>query len=77
MADKIKAPAKEQNGYLGMESSGTEIGITISYWKDEISILKWKQHAEHLIAQQYGRDKWYAAYITRFCKVERDYSFYL
>ena len=61
MADKIKAPAKEQNGYLGMESSSTEIVITVSYWKDEISILKWKQHAEHLIAQQYVRDKWYTA----------------
>ena len=60
-----------------MESFGTEIGLTISYRKDEISILKWKQHAEHLIAQQYGRDKWYAAYITRICKVERDYSYYL
>ena len=75
MADKIKAPAKEQNGYLGMESSSTEIGITMSYWKDEISILKWKQHAEHLIAQQHVRDKWYAAYLTRICKVERDYSY--
>ena len=44
-----------------MESSSNEPGITMSYWKDEISILKWKQHAEHLIAQQYVRDKWYTA----------------
>ena len=75
MADKIKAPAKEQNGYLGMEYSGTDIAITKSYRKDETSILKWKQHGKHLIAQQYGRYKYYAAYITRICKVERDYSF--
>ena len=60
-----------------MESFGTEIGLTISYRKDEISILKWKQHGEHLIAQQYGRNKWYAAYIARICKVERDYSYNL
>ena len=40
MADKIKAPAKEQNGFLNMEYFGTDIVITKSYRKDEISILK-------------------------------------
>ena len=58
-----------------MESSGTEPGLTKNYREHEISILKWKQHGEHLIAQQYGRNKWYAAYIARICKVERDYFF--
>ena len=28
-----------------------------------------------MTAQQLGKEKWYAAYTTRICKVERDYHF--
>jgi len=66
--------AAAQPGYLGVESAP---GITISYWKDEMSILHWKQHADHRLAQIKGREQWYLAYTTRVCKVERDYSFKL
>ena len=32
-------------------------------------------YAEHRVAQQRGRSDWYAAYVTRVCKVERAYDF--
>jgi heme-degrading monooxygenase HmoA len=66
--------AKEQEGYLGIESARSEIGITVSYWKDLDSIRKWKMNAEHRIAQEKGRKIWYKSYKTRICLVERDYS---
>lgn len=75
MAEQMERLVKEQPGYLGLEYAGNEIGITISYWKDEESIRNWKQQADHLIAQQKGKEKWYAAYKIRICKVERDYDF--
>jgi len=28
-----------------------------------------------LIAQQQGRNRWYDSYMTRICRVERDYAF--
>jgi heme-degrading monooxygenase HmoA len=77
MATLMEQLAMEQPGYLGMETASGETGITISYWKDETSILKWKQHTEHLVAQSLGKEKWYQAYTTRVCKVEREYSFAL
>jgi heme-degrading monooxygenase HmoA len=67
--------AKEQDGYLGIESAKQEIGITVSYWKDLESIRKWKMNAEHLMAQEKGRKEWYQNYKTRICLVERDYEF--
>ena len=75
MADRMLELAKEQEGYLGIESAREEIGITVSYWRDLDSIRKWKMNAEHLIAQEKGRKEWYQNYKTRICLVERDYEF--
>jgi heme-degrading monooxygenase HmoA len=75
MAVKMVELAQQQPGYLGVETARNETGITVSYWKDLQSIKQWKQHADHLIAQQLGRQKWYEAYKTRICLVERDYDF--
>lgn len=75
MAQRMVELATSQPGFLGMESARQEVGITISYWENLEAIRNWKQHAEHLIAQQLGRERWYAAYKTRICKVEREYGF--
>ena len=75
MADKMVALAQEQPGYLGHESAREEIGITVSYWENLEAIRNWKQQIDHLVAQQKGREIWYASYKTRICKVERDYGF--
>lgn len=67
--------AQEQPGFLGVESARSGLGITVSYWESLDAIRAWKQQAEHRIAQQTGRDRWYESYKTRICKVERDYGF--
>ncbi len=75
MAGRMEELAREQPGYLGFESARTELGISVSYWKDVDSIIQGKSNAEHLLAQQLGKEKWYSAYHIRIAKVERDYSF--
>ncbi|MFY9308189.1 MAG: antibiotic biosynthesis monooxygenase [Bacteroidia bacterium] len=67
--------ARQQEGFLGMESARAEIGITVSYWADLESIKKWKENTEHLAAQEAGKNKWYSSYKVRICKVEKDYGF--
>jgi len=74
-ADRMEILAKEQDGFLGLESARENIGITVSYWKDLESIKKWKMNAEHIEAQNKGRAVWYKNYKTRICLVERDYEF--
>ncbi len=76
MADRIFALAQAQPGYLGAETTrdASGLGITVSYWSDEASILAWKQVSEHLIAQKMGIERWYAHYALRVAKVERAYS---
>jgi heme-degrading monooxygenase HmoA len=68
--------AQQQDGYLGVESTrdADGFGITVSYWRDEAAIIKWKANAEHLIAQQYGHERWYEHFELRVAKVERAYG---
>ena len=74
MAQQMESLAKQQPGYLGFEAARDGLGIAVSYWQDETSILAWKNVAEHQLAQKVGRDKWYSDYTTRICKVEREYN---
>ena len=76
MSDRMVELAVQQLGYLGAESvrNADGFGITVSYWQDEASIVAWKRHAEHRIAQETGQTRWYEHYETRVAKVERAYS---
>lgn len=47
--------------------------IAISYWESEEHIRKWKQNAEHLVAQEKGRSKWYKSYTVEVLEVVRAY----
>lgn len=75
VATKMVELATTQQGFIGVESARNEIGITVSYWEIIDAINNWKNNAEHLIAQQLGKDVFYQSYTTRICKVEREYSF--
>lgn len=85
MAVKMETLAKQQKGFLGIESARNDtstalsagVGITVSYWQTLEDIKNWKQHSEHLLAQQKGRNQWYNRYHVRICKVEREYDFRL
>lgn len=71
--------ARQQPGYLGMESArgdgGKGLGITVSYWQSMEDIRSWKMNLDHRVAQKRGKDLWYSNYKVRISKVERDYSF--
>lgn len=75
MSDKMMQLAAAQPGFLGVETARNEVGITVSYWDSLDAIKNWKQHAEHTVARDRGRDIWYQQYKVRICKVERDYGF--
>jgi heme-degrading monooxygenase HmoA len=74
MSDRMVELVSKQDGFLGFESAREELGITVSYWKDEASIKNWKANLEHLKAQKLGKEIWYQQYKIRIAKVERDYE---
>ncbi len=75
MSQQMEDLAKQQKGFLGLESARDEIGITVSYWKSLADITLWKQNTDHLLAQQKGIKYWYSHYKVRICLVEHEYDF--
>lgn len=75
MAQTMENLAKQQPGYIGIESAKSQIGITVSYWKNLEAIKNWKANLDHQMAQKLGRKEWYTWYKVRICKVEREYEF--
>lgn len=74
MAERMFELAAQQPGFLGVESARSQLGLTVSYWKDAESIRQWKANLEHREAQKQGREKWYAEYRVRIARVEREYG---
>ncbi len=72
MAELMDRMAKEQPGYLGIESARSGLGITVSYWASPEAIKAWKENLQHALAQQRGKEVWYSSYRVRICKVERE-----
>ncbi len=75
MANQMEALAKQQPGFLSVESARETVGITVSYWESLDAIAKWKANTDHLFAQRKGRSDWYKQYKVRICLVEREYGF--
>ncbi|MBX9581661.1 MAG: antibiotic biosynthesis monooxygenase [Gemmataceae bacterium] len=76
-AARMEELARQQPGFLGVESArGPDgLGITVSYWESEDAVRAWGRHAEHLLAQRAGRDRWYERFSLRVCRVEQARSF--
>lgn len=75
MSNLMMKLATEQDGFLGIETTQDNIGITISYWRDLESIRKWKENEQHTIARNKGKSLWYKNFTTRIALVEKEYSF--
>ena len=75
-ADRMVALAREQPGFLGLESvrDAGGLAITVSYWSSEEAIVNWRQNAEHRVAREQGRERWYEWFALRVAKVERAYG---
>jgi heme-degrading monooxygenase HmoA len=76
MAARMVELGTSFDGFLGIESvrGADGLGVTVSYWRDEASILAWKRDEEHQKAQRGGKESWYEQYEVRIAKVERAYG---
>jgi heme-degrading monooxygenase HmoA len=76
MAQAMDDLARQQPGYLGIESARDALGfgITVSYWTSLDAIRAWRENVEHRAAQTLGRERWYRAYSLRVCEVRRAYG---
>ena len=75
MAAEMKELAFSKYGCLDFVSvTENDEEIAISYWDTMQQISDWKNDPQHMLAQQAGRNKWYASYRVEICELKRIYG---
>lgn len=78
IAASLKPELEQIDGFISVERfmSLTEDGklLSLSFWRDEEAVKRWRQHAEHQAAQGRGRHELFANYRLRVATVLRDYG---
>ena len=76
VAARMRELALTQFGCLEFQavSEGAD-EVALSYWPDEASVVAWKNHADHMLAQQMGRQRWYQSYVVQVAHIGREYRF--
>jgi heme-degrading monooxygenase HmoA len=78
IAAELRKLLENRDGFISIErfQSLTEKGkvLSLSFWKDEASIEKWRNLIEHRSAQKSGKETLFESYRIRVAKVVRDYT---
>jgi len=78
IAAKLKPLLESIDGFISIErfsSLGEEEKIlSLSFWRDEKAIEKWRNLRSHRLAQEKGRKRLFADYRLRVANVSRDYG---
>ena len=78
IAAALRPELEQIDGFLSIErfASLTEEGkvLSLSFWRDEAAVVRWREHTEHQAAQNRGRHELFADYRIRVAAVERDYG---
>jgi heme-degrading monooxygenase HmoA len=76
-AAEIYALGIDMPGFIAIKSFTADDGERVSIVEFDTAehLAAWRDHAEHRVAQQQGRDRFYSEYSIQVCKVERTASF--
>ena len=78
LAAELRPLLADLEGFISIErfQSLSEPGklLSLSFWRDEDSIQRWRQLEQHRMAQAAGRTQVFEAYRLRIAHVLRDYS---
>lgn len=78
LAAELRPHLQEIDGFISVErfQSITDPGklLSLSFWRDEAAVQRWRNHAAHRITQAKGRAGVFANYRLRVAGVLRDYD---
>ncbi len=74
----LKSELEKIDGFVSVErfESTTTPGrfVSLSYWRDEAAVKRWRDHADHEAAQAKGKAEIFADFRIRVAEVIRDYN---
>jgi heme-degrading monooxygenase HmoA len=78
IAAELREFLENRDGFISIErfQSLSDEGkvLSLSFWRDEIDIKKWRNLMEHRSAQKKGKASLFQSYRIRVAEVVRDYS---
>ena len=78
LAAELAAELKDRDGFISIERfesiSNPGRFVSLSFWRDEEAVRKWRNLQQHREAQAKGRGGIFSAYRLRVAQVLRDYS---
>jgi heme-degrading monooxygenase HmoA len=80
IAARLRPELEKIDGFISIERfrSLSQEGkiLSLSFWRDEEAIARWRQQEQHQAAQRAGRDRIFRDYRIRVAAVLRDYGLY-
>lgn len=80
IAAKLRSELDTIEGFISIERfqsiNDPEKILSLSFWKDEESILQWRNLELHRFAQTKGREEIFKDYHLRIANVNRDYGMF-
>ncbi len=78
LAGKLRPLLEGRDGFLSIErfqsvTDPTKF-VSLSFWRDEKAVEKWRREDPHIEAQLAGRDRIFRDYRLRVATVQRDYG---
>ena len=78
IVDTLREDLAKADGFLSLErfESITNKGkfLSLQYWRDDESVMKWRNLQKHREAQKQGRARVFKSYRLRIAQVLRDYT---
>jgi heme-degrading monooxygenase HmoA len=78
IAAALRSELDKIDGFISIEryQSLSEPGriLSLSWWRDEASVARWRAFEQHRAAQRAGRDRIFQDYRLRVAEVLRDYG---
>lgn len=77
-AESLRSELERMDGFLSVERfcslAAPDKLLSLSFWRDEAAVARWRNHERHRAAQVAGRAGVFSDYRLRIAEVVRDYG---
>ena len=78
IAGELRSELEKTDGFISIERfqslSNERKLLSLSFWRDEESLVAWREQSDHIAAQRLGRERIFEDYRIRVAEVVRDYG---
>jgi len=78
LAAELRPLLEDRDGFISIERFQSLTGegkvLSLSFWRDEAAVQKWRSLLEHRLAQKKGKEALFSSYRIRVAEVLRDYT---